>query len=381
MELHADERARARRRRRGPRSSRSPPASRPRTSARTSTPRRPARPPPSRCAGRAPSRRRTARPGDEAEPGDAAVLLALVERELEAEADAERRPSRRDALAQRVVEPALAQPRHRRAGRADAGEHREIRVEHVGGRVGRDDVRAEPRGTRARRSARCRRRSRRSRRSQDRPSSTGRARRPAGRAARSARPTALNAASATWCGSLAGRLDVDRRAGRCRRGSASTCFARPGSCCELDLGRAAAAEIDRGARERVVHRHDRVAVARDPARGRRARGRAPRRARCAASSAVWCVAGLEVAAPLEHEVEAARGTRAARGSGRRGPAPVATRTRPAPSSPSRTRMRVSAVARTWRTLRPVRRRRAPASAARSRSSSSRSRTVMRIASS
>ncbi len=48
------------------------------------------------------------------------------------------------ALAQRVVEPALAQSRHRRAGRADAGENREVGVEHVGRRVGGDDVSAEP---------------------------------------------------------------------------------------------------------------------------------------------------------------------------------------------------------------------------------------------
>ena len=114
-----------------------------RTSARTSTPRRPGRrrPADARHALRA---QPDGAAGHEAEPRRAAVLLALVERDLEAEADAERRAARGGALAQRVVEPALAQSRHRRAGRADAGENREIGVEHVGGCVGRDDLRAEP---------------------------------------------------------------------------------------------------------------------------------------------------------------------------------------------------------------------------------------------
>ena len=55
-----------------------------------------------------PSRSRTARPGA-ARGRDTAVLLRLLERELQAEADAEHRPPGGDTLAQRFVEPA-AQP-------------------------------------------------------------------------------------------------------------------------------------------------------------------------------------------------------------------------------------------------------------------------------
>ena len=52
---------------------------------------------------------------------DTSVLLRLVECELEPETDAERRASRTDAIAQRVVESAGAQPCHRARGRPDAG--------------------------------------------------------------------------------------------------------------------------------------------------------------------------------------------------------------------------------------------------------------------
>ena len=72
----------------------------------------------------------------------------------------------------------------------------------------------------------------------------------------------------------------------------------------------------------------------------------------AASSAVWCVAGLEVAGALEHEVEARRGTRAARAGGRR----ARRRSRRGRGPRRRARgargCRVSAVARTWRARRP-----------------------------
>ena len=153
---------------------------------------------------------------------------------------------------------------------------------------------------------------------------------------------------------------------------------------ELQLGGGPAAEVDRGARERVVHRHDGVAVARDPAPvAERAVERLAERERGVLDRVV--VAGLEVARALEHEVEAGvegelleevvvdarRRSRRARGSRRRGA--------------SRTAIRVSAVARRWRTRRPppratgAGRSSTRASVSTSRSSSSRSRIVIRIA--
>ena len=57
------------------------------------------------------------------------------------------------------------------------------------------------------------------------------------------------------------------------------CVRQPGIELEPQLGVRAAAEVDRRARERVVHRHDRVAVARDPAPVAERARRAPRRAR------------------------------------------------------------------------------------------------------
>src|SRR5579872_4450458 len=70
-------------------------------------------------------------PGNEAETLDAAVLLALLERELQAEADSEHGTARVDARAQRVVEAALAEPVHRCGRRADARQHSEIRTRDV----------------------------------------------------------------------------------------------------------------------------------------------------------------------------------------------------------------------------------------------------------
>ena len=81
------------------------------------------------------------------------------------------------------------------------------------------------------------------------------------------------------------------------------CAAMPGSRLERQLGVRAAAEIDRGARERVVHRHDRVAVAGDPAAvAERRVERLAERERGVLGGVV--VARLEIAAALEHEVEA-----------------------------------------------------------------------------
>src|SRR5512140_427727 len=56
--------------------------------------------------------------GDHAEPGARSLLLALVEQDLQAEADPQVRPAARDRLAQGLAEAALAEPAHEHAERA-----------------------------------------------------------------------------------------------------------------------------------------------------------------------------------------------------------------------------------------------------------------------
>src|SRR5688572_28982186 len=68
------------------------------------------RPADARDAARAEPDRST---GKEPEPGDTAVLLRLVERELQAQADAEREATITHPSAQRLVESPIAQPVHR----------------------------------------------------------------------------------------------------------------------------------------------------------------------------------------------------------------------------------------------------------------------------
>ena len=173
--------------------------------------------------------------------------------------------------------------------------------------------------------------------------------------------------------------EASRLRERCRR----TWSARPGSGSSASSARGPAAEIDGGARERVVHRHDGVAVARDPAAvAERPVERLAERERRVLGGVV--VARLEVAGPLEDEVEAGvegellEEVVVEPGAGRDPHAARAVERRAARA------MRVSAVARRWRTRRPdepatgAGRSSARASASRSRSSSSRSRTVMRI---
>ena len=126
---------------------------------------------------------------------DAAVLLRPFERKLEPEADPEHRTIGGHTCAQHLVEPLPAQLVHRRPGRADAGQNRE-----VGSRDIVDELGAEP-----------------PKRDLDRPDVPGAVvahgdphRLPfvdgipldsTRSAVRSARPTALYAASATWCAS------------------------------------------------------------------------------------------------------------------------------------------------------------------------------------
>src|SRR5262249_29840785 len=131
----------------------------------------------------------------QAEAVDAAVLLGALDRELEAEADAEHGLRGRDPRTQRLVEALLAQLVHGRAGGADAGQHREVGARDVVGHL-----RAEP-----------------TQRDLDRadvpgaviadrdlhstPFVDGMPADSARSATRSARPTALYDASTTWCGS------------------------------------------------------------------------------------------------------------------------------------------------------------------------------------
>ena len=76
----------------------------------------------------------------------------------------------------------------------------------------------------------------------------------------------------------------------------------PGLGLERELGERPPAEIDGRAGERVVHRHDRVAVARDPAPvAERPVERLAERERGVLDGVV--VAGLEVAGALDDEVE------------------------------------------------------------------------------
>ena len=177
---------------------------------------------------------------------------------------------------------------------------------------------------------------------------------------------------------VAGRLDVDAQASAV--GEALEHVLRESRVVlELDHGGAAAAEIDGGARERVVHRHDGVAVARDAlARAERAVERLAERDRRVLGGVMR--PRLGVAAPLEHEVEPGverellEEVVVEAGAGRDAHAALAVEPEAHAQRGLRRRAHV-----THASSRPVRRRRA--SAARIRSSSSRSRTVMRIASS
>src|SRR5262245_14882840 len=157
------------------------------------------------------------------EPRDTAVLLRPLESELEAEADAEDRPPALEPLAQLFVVAALAQPRHRRARRADAGEHGDVGAGDVVCDLGAEPAERDLDRAHIARPV-----------SADRgvhivPLVDGTPSPERAAAAPSARPTALNAASATWCGSrpVASTWMPPRAA--CAR-LPSMCPAIPGSC-------------------------------------------------------------------------------------------------------------------------------------------------------
>ena len=120
---------RTRPRPRSPPTTPSPPASPPRTSARSRTPRRPGRRAPSRCGERA-LREPHGASWQEGKSTDATVLVRRLERQLEAQADPERRLSHGDPLSESVVERAGGETLHGGARRAHAGENGEIGARH-----------------------------------------------------------------------------------------------------------------------------------------------------------------------------------------------------------------------------------------------------------
>ena len=69
------------------------------------------------------------RAAEEAEPG--AALVALLEQELHADADAEHRPAGRRAVSQRLVDAGAREPGGRARDVTDAGDDRERRLAHV----------------------------------------------------------------------------------------------------------------------------------------------------------------------------------------------------------------------------------------------------------
>src|SRR5712691_475512 len=158
----------------------------------------------------------------DAETLDPAVLLRLLERELKPEANAEHRLALRDARAQDVVEPAGAQAAHRSRGRTDAGKDGQVRGPGVAADFGAEPLERERDGAHVPGSVLADRDSHSVPFVEGIPADSRRT------AARSARPTALNAASATWCSSrpvastlIAARADCARLA--------SMCSASPGS--------------------------------------------------------------------------------------------------------------------------------------------------------
>src|SRR5439155_27365327 len=98
------------------------------------------------------------------------------------------------------------------------------------------------------------------------------------------------------------RLDVDRHAPRLRE-RAEEVLRQPGLGLERELGEWPAAEVDRGAREGVVHRYDGVAVARDAAAvAKRAVERLAEGERRVLDRVM--VARLEIARAFDDQVEA-----------------------------------------------------------------------------
>src|SRR5581483_4687495 len=133
-------------------------------------------------------------PREEAETR--ATLLARAEQELHSHADPEHRPARPDPGGERLVEPALAQAASRAARVSDAGDDGERRRLHLGGVLRDNRIAARTRQRRADAAQVAR-----AVVGEHDPHSAPFVEPPpplGAHASRSARPTALNAASATW---------------------------------------------------------------------------------------------------------------------------------------------------------------------------------------
>ena len=214
--------------------------------------------------------------------GLGAVLVAALEQQLEAEADAEERAIRRDPGADRLDEAAVAQPVHRGSGRADArhdaaGPGRRCRspvtarwtrapavVERL---LDRDEVAGAVVDDGDARSA-----GGHIRHPSDPFVDATPVRRGSGsHATRSARPSALNAASARWWSLRPGAAQVERGAGGPRERLEGVVDElerqRPGALGperQVDHRVRPAADVDDGRRDGLVHRHGAVAEAADP---------------------------------------------------------------------------------------------------------------------
>src|SRR5688572_20854103 len=241
-----------------------------------------ARPP---DAGNAVAAQASGVPGEEGQPRDAAVLVRRIERQLQSQADAERRLARGDALPQGGVEVANGEALHRGARRPHSGENGEVGARHVlrvarSARVGAEALERQQDGAHVAGAVLADGDPHR------RPFVDGRPAPSARTAVRSARPTALNAASATWWGSRpsASTWSPARAAWARLR---STWSARPGS---ISRRSSAAARPPRSTAARAsassigTTASPKRAI---PRRSPRARSSASPSA-IAASSAVWC---------------------------------------------------------------------------------------------
>ena len=251
---------------------------------------------PTRSAARARASQADGPARKQPEPGDEAVLLGLDERQLQAEADPEHRPALGAAPPQRDVMTALAEARHGGTRRADARQHREVGlvgvVDHLGAEPAEGDLdRAHVAGSVIA-----------DRDPHSRPFVDGSPLPSRLTATRRARPSALKAASAVWWASRPEASTwIDARAACARLESMWP--ARPGSGSSFSSELGAPAEVDRDACERVVHRHDGVAVAGDPAAvAERCVERRTERERGVLGGVMST--GLEIAAPFEHQIEA-----------------------------------------------------------------------------
>ena len=250
-----------------------------------------------------------------ADPLRPTVLGAALVEQLHAEADAEDRHAGVAALAQQPVEAELAYRRHRRRKRADARQDDTVRGSHdvvlagdrragadmLEGLLGRAQVAHAVVEDRDRRPG-----AHSSPFVEGMPCSSGSIE----TASRSARAKALNAASTMWwvfVATLDG--DVQRQLRRVGDGAKELLGEvgvevgdRLGRQIGLEGRERATGEVERAARARLVHRHDGVAVAADPAAvAERLVERAPEREAGVLDGVVR--PGLEVALDLDVEVE------------------------------------------------------------------------------